>query len=388
MRPIVSKKAQMLYGAAALQSFTADELADYVGVKPTTVKTYLLRERTFFDVIGKDETGRRGGEPKRYRLNDAARIHLREHFDQLGGHLTLAPGFVPMIDPTEEARERVDLAFEAAESSLRTTLATETPTGKVASFLDTATLRLEAAQSVLSATPALRGKPEFKSRLSDLRTALGHAGRPIVDQQVEDSEYYVMHPDGTAVGEPSSEYSGLYRQLVANHPSVQQGAERPVVQFDVPKTAFLFVDATINANWPNCLEQHLRDANAGALRIHIADAARDAQSINEIFSACTLLLQGSAPDPLLVVALQSDQSTSRRWADALLGTLNRVLFSVHPGFQWRERNVPRVAFVDEGLDAEFIQKDIENANYSYQGNVKTVADCEPVSQGLLRALHR
>ena len=64
-----------------LREFTADELAEAANVKVATVRTVLARESQLVERIGVVSTGRRGGQPIRYRLLANAEEPLRARLD-------------------------------------------------------------------------------------------------------------------------------------------------------------------------------------------------------------------------------------------------------------------------------------------------------------------
>ncbi|MGI8802318.1 MAG: hypothetical protein ACR2KV_09130, partial [Solirubrobacteraceae bacterium] len=61
----------------ALREFTADELAAQAGVKRASVQTVLTRHRDWLEPIGRQATGRRGGQLVRYRLRPHAVEEVR-----------------------------------------------------------------------------------------------------------------------------------------------------------------------------------------------------------------------------------------------------------------------------------------------------------------------
>jgi Mn-dependent DtxR family transcriptional regulator len=66
-----TETARVLQAMSALGEFTVADLVRTSGVRPTTVRTVLQRRRNALLFLGMTETGRRGGQWKRYRFNPA-----------------------------------------------------------------------------------------------------------------------------------------------------------------------------------------------------------------------------------------------------------------------------------------------------------------------------
>ena len=83
-------------------------LASYLGVKHAfgvgnaTVKTVVSREKRLLEEIGKENTGRRGGQLKRYRLKDDVYDQLRSELEALYQDLPMRPESRPKTASSAE----------------------------------------------------------------------------------------------------------------------------------------------------------------------------------------------------------------------------------------------------------------------------------------------
>lgn len=109
----MSKRYQVLAAMLALRTFTADELAHHTGVKPNTVSTILNRDRSLLEQIGWEDTGRRGGQPKRYNLRadqvSAIETEIRTLYKDLR---------IPESVAASESAVEIPLGLQVAEEIL------------------------------------------------------------------------------------------------------------------------------------------------------------------------------------------------------------------------------------------------------------------------------
>jgi hypothetical protein len=86
---------KVLGAMIALSEFTVNDLSQYSGVKPNTVRTTINREQIYLEEIGKQETGKRGGQHRRWRLKASQIGNLRLRIDKLFSHLKTKPSALP-----------------------------------------------------------------------------------------------------------------------------------------------------------------------------------------------------------------------------------------------------------------------------------------------------
>src|SRR5215469_1504581 len=71
----------------ALRNFSVPEVAALAQVQEATVRTVLRRERRYVEKVGKQRTGRRGGQLDRWQLRAGAPSAIRDmlkHLEELG----------------------------------------------------------------------------------------------------------------------------------------------------------------------------------------------------------------------------------------------------------------------------------------------------------------
>jgi hypothetical protein len=98
----------------ALKEFTVNDLSRYSGVKPNTVRTTISREQNYIEEIGKQQTGKRGGQHRRWRVKPSKIENVRSKLDGLFGQLKVSPGALP--EP--ESAPEIPLGLLIAEDAL------------------------------------------------------------------------------------------------------------------------------------------------------------------------------------------------------------------------------------------------------------------------------
>lgn len=82
---------KVLGAMLALDKFTTEELAQYSEVKINTVRTILNREQAYLEEIGRQETGRRGGQCRHWRVKPVLVQQLRQKIENLFGQVKMTP---------------------------------------------------------------------------------------------------------------------------------------------------------------------------------------------------------------------------------------------------------------------------------------------------------
>ena len=142
----------------ALGEFNVAELAALSGVGEPTIRTTLRREAHYVEQLGTEPTGRRGGQPVRWRLRPEARERLRDRlreFEQLGAG--------PWLDEPPVPEDMLPAGLIAAEDVLlRLVPAADNPKRR-AELVQLARAQLDAADATAPADP---GAPINETRPS------------------------------------------------------------------------------------------------------------------------------------------------------------------------------------------------------------------------------
>lgn len=92
---------KVLAAMLALKEFTVNDLASFSKVKANTVNTILARKSHLLQELGKQQTGKRGGQFIKYRLNPETINVLREEIKEIvkviGGTITSETEFTPNV---------------------------------------------------------------------------------------------------------------------------------------------------------------------------------------------------------------------------------------------------------------------------------------------------
>jgi len=136
----------------ALGEFSVSDLAALSEVRKATVRTVLRRERQYVEEVGIMPTGRRGGQPVRWRLRPETREHLRAQLEELE-----RLGVGPWIGQHQDASHALPAGLIAAEHVLlRLTPAISDPVER-AGLIKLARTQIDASDacgSVVSASTA------------------------------------------------------------------------------------------------------------------------------------------------------------------------------------------------------------------------------------------
>jgi tetratricopeptide (TPR) repeat protein len=109
----MTERYKVLGAMITLGEFTVEELAKRTNVKPNTINTVLTRERPRLEEIGYEETGRRGGQPKKYHIRPDQLYALQAELENL--YLSL-PAPVPPRHQLQAVAE-MPLALLTAEDT-------------------------------------------------------------------------------------------------------------------------------------------------------------------------------------------------------------------------------------------------------------------------------
>ena len=107
------ERYRTLGAVLALGEFSVAELASLSEVQESTVRTILRRERLYVEQIGTEPTGRRGGQPVRWRMRAEARERLRLQLQELE---RLGAG--PWLGERQDASYALPAGIIAAEDVL------------------------------------------------------------------------------------------------------------------------------------------------------------------------------------------------------------------------------------------------------------------------------
>ncbi len=133
----------------ALGEFGISDLAALSDVQESTLRTILRRESHYVEEIGHMPTGRRGGQPKRWRLRAEAREHLRMQLQELERE-----GAGPWLGERTGASDTLPAGIIAAQDVLlRLAPATADPVER-AGLIKLARAHMDAADASAPVVPA------------------------------------------------------------------------------------------------------------------------------------------------------------------------------------------------------------------------------------------
>ena len=107
------ERYRVLGAMLALGEFTVSELVAMSDVREPTVRTILRRESHYIEEIGTVPTGRRGGQPVRWRLQASTREQLRVQLQRLE-----QLGVGPWLGESQDPNETLPAGIIAAEHVL------------------------------------------------------------------------------------------------------------------------------------------------------------------------------------------------------------------------------------------------------------------------------
>ncbi|HEU5138092.1 MAG TPA: hypothetical protein VFU13_23305 [Steroidobacteraceae bacterium] len=175
-RSLLPAKARVLSAALALREFTVAELAAFSGVKLGTVQGVIDRQSKYFDHLESVATGRRGGQPNRFRFRDELREAVEADFrlvskDKLADEPRLA-------GPNVEKHFNVALA--SAQSALTKLSSTNEP-DETDALTRTIPRLMRAARTALALAEESPEHDTFRRQLSALQAKMDNVLAPKVE---------------------------------------------------------------------------------------------------------------------------------------------------------------------------------------------------------------
>lgn len=134
---------RVLGAMLALKEFTVNDLVRYSNVKPNTVRTTISREQNYLEELGKQETGKRGGQHRRWRVKPSEIENLRSKIERVFGQLKINPGALPESDSAPE----IPLGLLAAEDTLLRLYPKATTTKKKRELLELAEINFDSGRA-------------------------------------------------------------------------------------------------------------------------------------------------------------------------------------------------------------------------------------------------
>jgi len=113
----MKERYKVLGAMTALDEFTAEDIVRKTGVKPNTVQTLIARHKHILEEIGYEGTGRRGGQPKKYRIRPESVDSVYSELEALYQSLPVRSS----PEPSQEAPEpqpEIPSGFLAAQETL------------------------------------------------------------------------------------------------------------------------------------------------------------------------------------------------------------------------------------------------------------------------------
>lgn len=190
----MTARLAVLEGMLALQEFTAADLAGLTGVRPSTVRTVLSREKELVERVGSQATGRAGGQEVLYRLTDDGRSLLLEETGYAHlGHLHYSKGSLESIrrDPT------IPIGIVATEQYLNKLAELGSDRARRRTLLNFAETSLASGQAELDRLLQGAGSPLTMLLLRERAQCLAKILRRV-------KAYLEMDPEGQLKGPPKT----------------------------------------------------------------------------------------------------------------------------------------------------------------------------------------
>lgn len=219
----MSATYRVLGSMLALKQFTSKDLEAHSGVTPNSVRTTLDRRKDLVEEIGIQETNRRGGQLKRYRVRSESLDKLRKEVVELLAHIRKIPleREIDLELESEEPKEvEPPLTLLAGEEALLYLLPEANSLEEKQTLLSTATADLETGQAeldlisqngtqsegaearaLMQRVSALRAVSDAELRLQRGETVLGDYYRQSVMNELSESIRYLRSNDDTARAE-------------------------------------------------------------------------------------------------------------------------------------------------------------------------------------------
>jgi len=148
----VLERYKTLGAMLVLGEFSVSELADLSGVGKPTVRTILRRDDEYAEQVATMATGRRGGQPRRWRLLPGAAERIRGELEQLE---SLGTG--PWLGERPADSQSIPAGIVAAEDVLLRLVPEAAEPSQRARLVELAQLQLDEANAVMSAAPGPAG---------------------------------------------------------------------------------------------------------------------------------------------------------------------------------------------------------------------------------------
>jgi len=170
-RLIVLERYKTLGAMLALGEFSVSELVHLSGVEAPTVRTILRRENELIERVGSESTGRRGGQPHRWRLLPEAARRVRGELEELE-----LLGVGPWLGDPPSNTEMVPAGIVAAEHVLLRLVPEAHGSSERAKLVSLAQSQLDAAIAVGTSAPSAANlRVSNHKRLVELLLELEHA---------------------------------------------------------------------------------------------------------------------------------------------------------------------------------------------------------------------
>ena len=115
----MKERYKVLGAMTSLGEFTVEDVANKTGVKKNTVNTVLGRDKALLEEVPSEATGRRGGQPKRYRIKPESAHLVHSELEDLYKSLPKSSSFTASNLASPEPRTvKVPLGLLTAEDTL------------------------------------------------------------------------------------------------------------------------------------------------------------------------------------------------------------------------------------------------------------------------------
>ncbi len=344
----LTEKGRVLQAALSLPTFTAEELAEFSGVKRETVHTTLGRVPDLIERVGKEESTGPGGRRIRYQLRGDARETLARESVQLARKLG-----VGSATREPQTGERVKAVLDALESSLAFARDPEGSGEETSDWSRRAQRQAELAGKLIALIPPGSVRDEHQARLNRLRDRLRSAGAPNRPDMLSQWRRFVRATTGPRGALPITD------------------SFTPAAAAATAALAPAALVSTINdQRLSKALTAKLRESERPYLQIELTDCLVDADPVvMKIVGA----LEISPRDTALIVTLDSADPRSNACVNELMRGLRDYLWLKDRA---EPVQMPEITLIDRGGSSKLLRANqmVRNLHYVRLDPTATVSD--------------
>jgi hypothetical protein len=344
----LTEKARVLQAALSLPTFTAEELAEFSGVKRETVQTTLGRVPGLIERVGKEESTGPGGRRIRYHLRSDARETLARESVRLARALSAGSA---STEP--QTGERVKAVLDALESSLAFARDPEGSGEEASDWSRRAQRQAELAGKLIALIPPGSARDDHQTRLDRLRDRLRSAGAPNRPDLLSQWRRFVRRAAGARGAVPITD---------SFTPELRTAA--------VSLAPAALVSTIHDQRLSNALTAKLREAERPYLQIELMDRFVGADPVvMKIVGA----LEISPHDTALIVTLDSTDPQSEARVTELMRGLRNYLWLKGAA---KPIQMPEITLIDRGGSSKLLRANqvVRNLSYVKLDSLATASD--------------